>query len=781
VTAPLLPIAFAFAAGVGLGLVVPTPGWVLPAGGILTTLAIGAIWRDRLVAARFAVLLLVCLAGWVRPALPDPMPEGAALRAGRLVLEGLVTGDPTIDGPRTRLPLWLRRVWDATGSTPAAGDVRVQLYGTPPAIEPADRVRVMVDLRETRPFRNPGSGQHAGTSPARRPRLIAVGRTDSLEALPRGPVPWWLATRLWVHRLVERHLPPVSGALFEGLLIGERRQLPPGLVTDFRAAGVFHILAISGFNVALVAGAVFFLLRLVMLPRRAAALLALAALAGFATVVGARPSVLRATLMAALVLGGLLLGRESRVWNSLAAALLVLLSWHPPTLFDSGLQLSFAATAGILHLGPPIRRTLETRLPALLANAVAVSAGAQLAVTPLMVAHWNQVSLIGVAANLLVVPLAGGITVLGLLAVLVAAASDALAHLMFQSLWMLLLILRLLVRAIASLPWAMVHVPSPPPLALAVATAALVVGPRLRGRAARLALATLIGLAGVATAIQFLPDGRLHLLVLDVGQGEAVLIRGPDGQALLVDTGGGGRGRTDRGERVVLPALYRTGIRRLAALVVTHDDPDHAGGLASLLEGLRVEEVWGPAGRDGGAWERPVRAAGLRPRRLARGDRIWIGPLLVTVLHPPREDPRRAPTRARDDNNGSLVLRLEWGLMTALLTGDAEAPAERDVMAADLPLRTLALKVGHHGSRHASSAPFLARLRPRVALISVGARNAFGHPNPTTLARLVSAGAAVYRTDLDGAVELVSDGERVWVRRWAFPSTVETFLLRGAP
>jgi competence protein ComEC len=773
VTAPLVPLALAFAAGVGLGLETLPPRWLLPAALGLGALVAAAVVRRRLAAAGAAVLLLVVLAGWARVALPDPWPALAGLRGGATRLTAVVAGDPEPDGPRTRVPLLLQSATDQAGQRPASGELVVLLYGTGPPFQRLDRIALTVQLTEARPLRNPGAPAAAGARPGS-PRFIAVGRADSVERLPDLRVPWWLRVRAWVHATVVRQLPPVSGALFEGLLIGERRQLPATLVADFRAAGVFHILAISGFNVGLVATAVLVLLRVVRLPARVAAGLALVTLGAFAAVVGGQASVIRATVMAGLVLVGQLLGRESGAWNSLGAALLLLLGWEPDTLADPGLQLSFAATAGILYLAPTIRAALPARWPSALATAVAVSAGAQLAVVPAMLLHWNQLSLIGVAANLVVVPIAAALTTLGLVAVLVAAGSEVLAHAIFQSLWLLLVGLRVVVRAFAAVPGALVYLPTPPLAAVMAAAAALLLVPHATSRRRRALVGALAALAAVITGLAYVPDGRFHVLMLDVGQGDAILVRAPDGQALLVDTGGGGPGRSDRGERVILPVLRRAGIHRLAALVITHGDPDHAGGLASLLEGLPIDAVWVATGTEGADWQQPITASGVPRRVLGRGDRLWLGPLLVTALHPPA-------SWSSDRNNASLVLRVEWGLAALLLTGDAEAPAERDVMAAGLPVEAPILKVGHHGSRNASSPAFLEAVAPRLALISVGSRNPFGHPTPAALGRLVDAGAGIYRTDYDGAVEVVSDATRLTVRRWARPGVTEEWLLRGAP
>jgi competence protein ComEC len=656
--------------------------------------------------------------------------------------------------------------------------IPLSLYGPAPPFAPGDHVRATGEVRARAPFRNPGS-EPRGAAP-RTPRYFATARAADVERLPPAPVPWWLRTRFWIHARIEAHVPPVSGALLEGLLIGERRQLPPTLLADFRRAGVYHVLAISGFNVALVAGSAFLLLRLARMPEPLAAGLALATLIAFAAVVGGQPSVLRATVMGGLFLAAGLLGRESRVWNSLAAALLALLVLDPGSLAEPGLQLSFAATAGLLHLGPWIRPWVAPWCPGPIASVLAVSAGAQLGVTPVMLVHFGQLSPLGVIANLLVVPLAGLLTIGGVLTLAVATVSATVAHPLFQSLWLLLVLLRLVVRAFAALPGATVYVPPPPALAAAAAGFALLLLPWGRRCAAALGVVTLGLGAALATIATARPDGLARILVLDVGQGEAILVRAPDGQALLVDTGGGGPGRGDRGERVVVPLLRRLGLRGLTALALTRSAPDHAGGLAGLLEGMPIGEVWVPAGSEAAAWLDPVVASGIPRRVLARGDRRWIGSLLVTALHPARTTPAGEPASGERAREEPLLLRVEWGLFAAVLatgTGATEATTLR----AGQPLEATLLKVSGSGSRRGSAPDFLAAVGPRLAVIPVGARNPFGHPATEVLARLAAAGAAVYRTDQDGAVDVRSDGTRVWVRAWGRPGPLVEFLLRDGP
>ena len=772
-TAPLLPLAVAFAVGAWLGLAVEPPMWVVVAGlvggGLLIPLARGCSPAG----ASVGVLVLCVLAGWARVALPDPLPPLRGVGPGPAILEGLVGGVPEIEGSRMRVPLVLRRA----GVDPpraAAGVLLLLTYGPHPPLAAGDHVRVTGEVRRLEPFRNPGAAP-TGTRP-RTPRYILTARAEGVERLAGFPVPWWLRTRLWIHGVIDTHLPPVSGALLEGLLIGERRQLPPTLLADFRRAGVYHVLAISGFNVALVAGSAFLLLRLARVPASVAAVLALATLGAFAAVVGGQPSVLRATIMGGLLLAAGLLGRESRVWNSLGAALLALLALDPGSLAEAGLQLSFAATAGLLHLGPWIRAALPSWCPGPIKSALAVSAGAQLGVTPVMLVHFGQLSPLGVVANLVVVPLAGLLTIGGVLTLAVATLHEPLAHLLFQSLWLLLVTLRVVVRAFAALPGAVMYLPPPPTLAVAASVLALVLGPLAHRRMVRLGVAALALGASVATIAGLRSDGLAQVIVLDVGQGEAILVRAPDGQALLVDTGGGGPGRGDRGERVVVPILRRLGLRHLTALALTHGALDRVGGLAGLLEGIPVDSVWIPAGSEGAAWLTPATAREIPVVSLVRGDRRWLGPLLVTALHPPP-----APLGSDAPRAEPLVLRVEWGLFAAILTSGGGPAAEMSAGRAGLPLGATFLKVGGHGSRRASTPEFLAAVGPRLAAISVGARNPFGHPAPEVLGRLAAGGATIYRTDLDGAIDVRSDGARIWVRTWGRPGPAAEFPLRGAP
>jgi competence protein ComEC len=798
--APLLPLSAALALGI---VVAPwaagAPSRLLVAGGLLLVVGASAAalgrYRPCENAATAALLAVTCVLGVLRGA-TEPLPADHIARADLapvVRVEGRLAEEPIRWAPdRTRLSLDVDGYFDKTDRRPASGRLQVTLYGETEAVGEGQRVSVELKLSRPRGFRNPGAFDYPAFLRREGILLVGSGRAESLAALTADEPPWPVRVKRWAVAAIGAHLPETSSALLAGLILGEKKGLPPEADEAFRRAGVYHILAVSGFNVALLASSVFFVLSALGVSRRATAVTAGAALVGFALVVGGQASVLRATVMGLLLLAAMLLDRKSQLMNALALAALVLLAWRPGDLWDPGFQLSFAATAGIIYLAPAVTAWLGTRgWPAWLATAAAVSVGAQAAVTPVMLVHFNQLSLIGIAANLVVVPLAAVATTLGMLALVVALASAVVADVFFQALWLVLLALRAAVWAAAAVPAAMVHLPAPGWAAIFTWSGALALAPFL-GRtswgARRWTRPAAVACLTAALALSIWPwvkpgDGRLRVTFLDVGQGDAILVELPEGRRLLVDGGPAGARRLDVGERVVAPFLWNRPAARLDAVAVTHSDTDHSGGLRAVLTRFRIGELW-ENGRWGPGSEETLRAAersGACRRPLVAGQRIWLGSALVTVLSPDGTLPLDEPA-PDGENEQSLVLRLDWRGFSLLLTGDLGRPGEERVLASRAPVRALALKVGHHGSRFSSTDEFLAATRAAVAVISVGARNPFRHPTPEALARLEAAGARIYRTDKDGAVILETDGVTLWITRWA-SGLVERFDLdpeRGA-
>lgn len=742
---PLVPLAAAFAGGIaaaplaGGPLALAACAATVLAGGALVALA----WP---LAATAVALLAVGAVGALRASEPPPAVDhvsGLAVPLSAPIEARLLDEPLAWTADRARLLVEVERVQGEQRS----GVVQLAVYGPRPSLTAGQRIAVEARLDRPHGFRNPGTFDAAERLRRRGIALVGTVRGERLTALDAREPAWPVRFKRHALAAMREALPPVSAALLAGLLLGERTDLPPDVDAAFRRAGVYHVLAVSGFNVALVAATVWALLTLARAPRRVAALGALVVVVGFALVVGAQPSVLRATLMAVLLLLSLLLEREASVLNGLAVAALAILAVRPADLYDPGFQLSFAATAGIVLMPMPRGR---------LAAALAVSGAAQLAVLPIGLVHFNQISTLGVLANLAVVPLAGLATVLGLVAVTATAASAMLGTWLFAAAWPVLLALRGIVAVAAAIPGAVVHLPAPGPFAIgAYATGlALALGAwRLRQTARRRARWLAIGGGAlVLTSAIAMPgpalwpaDGRLRVTVLDVGQGDAITIEGPDGRTVLVDAGAGGPYRLDAGERVVAPFLWNRGILRLAAVVVTHADADHAGGMTAVRDRFTVRDGW-----DGGA------GAGA----------LALGGAMLTPL--------RAAADGRND--AARVLRVELGLASFLLASDIEAAGEQALLASGAPLGASVLKVPHHGSRTSSGIALLRAVHPAVAIVSVGARNAYGHPDAGVLGRLAAAGADVYRTDRDGAVLLETDGRVLTVTRWASRTTTRYCL-----
>jgi competence protein ComEC len=381
---------------------------------------------------------------------------------------------------------------------------------------------------------------------------------------------------------------------------------------------------------------------------------------------------------------------------------------------------------------------------------------AQLAVLPIALAHFNQLSTVGVLANLAVVPLAGLATVLGLVAIAAAVMSAALAGWLLAATWPILLLLRGVVALAAAVPGAVVNLPAPGPAAVTSYVTALGLGlaawhlratHRRRARPLAGLAVTLAVASGLATLWPALrpADGTLRVSVLDVGQGDAIVVEGPGGGAVLVDAGGGGPYRLDAGERVVAPFLWNRGVLRLTAAVVTHPDADHAGGMTAVRERFTVREPW-----DGSVGAGPLALGGARLTPLAAA--------------------------AEGRNDGARVLRLDLGLFSVLLASDVEAAGEQALASSGVPLGATVLKVPHHGSRTSSGPAFVAAVRPAIAVVSVGRRNPYGHPDDDVLARLAAAGADIYRTDRDGAILIETDGRILTVTRWASRATTRYCL-----
>lgn len=557
-----------------------------------------------------------------------------------------------------------------------------------------------------------------------------------------------------------------GGAVLEALLLGEDGRLDAATVENLQRTGLYHLFAISGGHIAILNVLLFSLFRLVRLSRRASALALGAFLVFYTALVEGSPSVLRATLMTLAFLAGRLLWKDVHVLNTIAASALVLLFVNPSSLFDVGFQLTYAATLTIILFTPPLLRRLP-RLPFKLTELALLSFTAALGALPIVAANFNRVSLSSLVLNVPAIPLVGLIMGLGYAYLPFAAILPGAAPFPAAALGLLVEVFFRVSRALDALPFLSFRVPTPPKAVLAGYALALglcLVRPRFRGQRSCAGGLVLVFLALVIRG-PFRPSSPdLRVTLIDVGQGESILVEFPGRRTMLIDGGGLPGSSFDVGERVVSPVLWRKGIRRIDRMVLTHAHPDHAGGLVAVARNFRIGELWeGPPATDQGPYAELGRALGPKvvSRLVGRGARFAEGEVSVEVLHPP-VDPGAGPAPA--SNEASLVIRLTYGRTSFLFAGDTGSATELDLVASGEKLGATVLKAGHHGSAASTSAAFLAAVRPRLVLVSAGEGNTYGFPSPEVLERCREAGAEVLRTDLDGAVEVRTDGRVLRVR-----------------
>jgi competence protein ComEC len=592
--------------------------------------------------------------------------------------------------------------------------------------------------------------------------LAALVRVERLLATEQSPAWWWTAAdgvRSGLRASVA--WAGDAGALVPALVTGDDRGLSPQVTDDFRTSGLTHLLAVSGTNLTLVLAALLGTARAVGVRGRG--LRAVGVLGTVAFVVLARPdpSVLRAAAMGLVALAGMSAGGRRRGLRALCLAVLVLVLVDPWLARSAGFALSALATAAIVVLGPPWRDALRRWLPRWAAEAVAVPLAAQVVCTPVVAVLSGRVSVVAVAANVLVAPAVGPATVAGLAAGVVsvpaAAAARVVGALAVAPAWWIVGVAR---RAAAlpgaDLEWQV----SPLSLVALTAICAVVVAGTpwvLRSRTASAAGVVLMALA----VLQPLPTpgwppAGWVLVACDVGQGDGLVLAAGARSAVVVDAG--------PDPDVMRRCLDRLDVRSVAAVVLTHLHADHIGGLAGVLGDWPVAEVdVGPGRSPPQAWDdvrRLAGEAGVPVRTVGAGDRAAVGALSWQVLSPPATAPSGGDgSDSSAVNNASLVLLVESAGIRLLLSGDIEPEVQGRLLGSGVDLDVDVLKVPHHGSA-AQDPRFLAATDPDLAVVTVGSDNDYGHPAGSVLAELAGGGAELARTDTEGDVAVVvRDGQ----------------------
>jgi competence protein ComEC len=881
---PAVAIAAAFAGGVLLGLCSSLHVQGSLRGGVSLTLAVAvAAWIAAAVFLRYdslwpagsaSLLLWAGLGSAASLIAQQPLPRNHILQrlaAREIPLKSPLRWHGTIREEPALMPWGYVFTLDLTGvdfedsQLPLVGGMRVGF--TPregeaplPAIHAGDEVSVVTQARLPLIYRDAGAFDRREFLARQNIHLVATLRATSLLEKTGSAAP---SLHLWLAKFrgrLRQHLdamfpqsPEVAGIL-KSMLLGDRSFLDRAESVDYQKTGVFHVLVIAGLHVGALTFFLFWLTRKLCLPNWLAAIFILTALFGYILVVEQRPPVLRAGLMAGILVLSMLFFRRLELLTSAAVAASVLLLADPRELLDTSFQFSFLAIGCIGAIALPwmesrtqplsrglrawrditrdaiysprivqfrldlrdlskwiasvlpqraVRVGQETIIRSFawsvrLVELFALSLVLQFGMSPLMAQGFHRITLIGPVANLVVVPLTGVIVPLGFVGLGSSLLVPALARLFSIPLLLLVRLQTYLVSTLSLIPHSSYRIPGPPlwlMLAFFAAAVALAASSRSQrkwsGQVSRVSLLVLVLLALLIATSPFrisAERGSLEVAMLDVAQGDSILVVSPRGSTLLIDGGGafqGFRGREehlgpDPGEDAVSAYLWLRGIQRLDAVALTHAHQDHIGGLTAVLQNFQVKRLL--LGRESAATaqvqlEALATRLGVPVEYERKGESFdWDG-VRVTFLWPEISQDEVAPIAK---NNDSLVLRLEYGQRSFLLPGDAEKQVEY-TMLSENDVRLLhadVLKVGHHGSKNSTMPQFLAAVDPQIAVISSGEENPYGHPSPELLQRLEQSGARILRTDRDGAVRVLTDGHDLRVN--CYVACVESPVESGA-
>jgi competence protein ComEC len=834
----------------------PPVAWAGAAAVMVVCAVVAAMARSLRLAQISVVLALLCTGALDRMEMPVSRagsPPADFLSGERLQIEGHVTSDGALlpgGGLRERFDLETESIHLSNRTFTQPVGIRVttfaknndaDLSGDPqnptsfPQLAYGDRVRCIAKLRPPRNFRNPGAFDYEGYLRGLSITALGTVDVDEIELLPGKSGSHSGFWRSRIRRSILAHItgsaPGLWGrddsALFAAMIVGDESLLVRDVREEFQATGVYHLLVVSGMNVALLALAVFWLARRLRVPEWAAALATLALSVFYAYIAGMGVPIERAVLMLAVFLGARLLYRERSALNATGFAALAVLMVSPSALFEAGFQLTFLALLAIAGIGLPLlertsipcRRALqyvdssaydlalEPRLaqfrldlrlvmgrlarfigvkPAqwlIIGSARLTLAGFELIVVssitqavlvlPMRI-YFHRAAVIGLPANMLVLPLAG-------LMLNSAVAAVGLSYVSFPvarvAAWVAAAALHwtlACLRHLAHLHISQWRVPDAGwgiSLVAAAGIAAALFAVRRQRPVAATGLVTLVASAAAAAFFvgspRLAPD-KLEITAVDVGQGDALLVISPEGRTMLVDGGGTlgpAHGEFDFGEDVVSPYLWTRGLERLDVVALSHAHGDHIGGLARTVENFQPRELWVGINPETPETDRLYAAAavhGVSIRQHTAGDEFDWGGVHVRVLAPP---PGWHP-KPRPMNDDSLAFVLSLGKTRALLAGDLERKMEKFV-AAESPRADL-LKVAHHGSATSTTPELLAAVQPSFAVISVGAHNSFGHPRTVVLQRLQDAHVLTYRTDIMGLVTFLLDGKKVEAKPGGF-------------
>lgn len=793
---PLIPMVASLAMGIFVG--GSWPGHFFEAMGaaiLLSAVLLYNWYRNR--SAALPPLILLALLGYIlmSPWLPVDFPENHIshyMTSQRWRIEGTVVNVLPERHGRRRLILRVSHLQDQHQTVKVAGRIRVTVAGDAPELFSGTTLVFRSRIKPFRNFNNPGGFDYQRHMTFQRVFGSAFVRGERLRIVgcECPPVPSLISRYRNRARTVVETLSDVPvQAVMKALLIGERQAIPPDLRQIFNRCGVGHLLAISGLHIGIVGGLVFWLCHqgLNRFPfilergwgRRGAAALAIGPIVTYAILSGLSPATQRALVMVLAFLVTYFIHKDGDTLNFLALAALLMLLWHPPALFSISFQMSFGAVFWIVLGSKSIenrtssRQDWPSRMWNRTATFVRVTLWATAGTLPLVMYYFQQISLVGLIANCLLVPLMGFFVLpLGILSLLVLPVNMYLAEAGIQLAgWGLAQALRIM-QGLAAFDGAAITtvVPSVIEILCYYALLGMVAmrkNVRLR-RSVFLIVVMVLVVDGLYWGHARFWHRDLRVTIMDVGQGSAALVEFPGGETMLIDGGGYSNNQFfDMGERVIAPFLRSRKIMQIDTLVLSHPSSDHMNGLVYILGHFHPKKLLWTGERASTNSFRDFYEAmlnsGVNVPVFSQLDRsLIINGVAMDILHPPPTVSKRNHLSSGDAcNNHSLVVKLTMGACSILFPGDIEASGEAELLEccrAALPCRVLVAP--HHGSQTSSSMGFLSAVHPDIVVISAGWQNQFGFPHTSVIERYKGLAARIYRTDHKGAVGLRTDGQR---------------------
>ncbi len=689
----------------------------------------------------------------------NPPVSDLKARDGAIV-SGTVSNIPSYDGQKTRFVIVNDSLEDKEKK------LQVSCYFKSD-LQKGDKVQMQGALKVPVPPGNPGEFNYPRYLSYQHIYYLFIVKDNSdLKILspPGFPQNWLNSFSQNYEKLVNDVLPSQEAAILQGMLLGKVDDIEPEQYKDFQKTGIIHVFSVSGLHVGFLLLLAAWVTSLFKISPRYKLLSCLILIFSYGSLVSWPVPVQRTVIMASLGLSAHYMGREQQLLNSLGLAGIIILVLDPPALFMISFQLTFMATWGLVYLYPLLKKRLQYKN--IIGDLILIPLCAQVVVIPLIAYYFNLFSPLSLLSNLLTTYLSASVVILGFLALMLAGFCSGLATLFLYPVGLFIELILGLNSFVIQLPAAFIWVATPPLILVIAYYVGLLLLIKYRNpEGGRVFSYCGLALIGVFLVFIFLPAsiydrGNMEAVFIDVGQGDSILLKSPQGKFILLD--GGGSQFFDPGSDKVLPYLHRRGIRELYMIINSHPDLDHLQGLEKVAREIPVQYIAVPACL-AGAKDYDMLKSMARKRnavlvKLAGGQEISIEKdWLINVLYPEKD------ADEEDYNERSLVLRVAYKDFSMLLPGDLGKEGLNALLQSHRLKPSTIVKVPHHGSKGSLSPEFYAKSKPYLAIISVGANNNFGHPHHDVLQTLKEQGIKVYRTDKDGAIRIKSDGTSIEV------------------